>query len=280
MATRKKSLAFVAAASAALVLTTGCTVASPGPDETGILYDKGPLSNTEFNQCVGAGQRVFAGPFDGSYTYPAGQRHFVFSAAEDGRDREPYQAPTKDAVTVGVEGQMRFELTSDCDLLRQFHEKIGLRHKGDEGWQRVLRTYLDQPLARAVTEVTQEREWKNLYSDPKAKAEWEQAVMKRLPAYIEQAAGGAYFTNVSLTLQKPILPGELTDALQAAQTAKQQETAQQSRNAQIDVELESVRKLVDVLGADAYVAYRAVQDGKVQVLPIPQGSPVAVAGGK
>ena len=262
----------LAATLLAIPAIAACTVTNPNPDENGLVYNKGPVSDTTFDKCVEPGGKDFSSMFDASYTYPAGQRYFVFTSEETGRDRSPYQAPTRDAVTVGVEGQMRFELTSDCELLRQFHEKIGLRNKGDEGWQTVLRTYLDQPLNRAITEVTQERDWKSLYSDPKAKASWEKAVMDKLPAYIKQAAGGDYFTNISLTLQKPILPGDLTDALQAAQTAQQQKSAQESRNTQIDVELEAIRKLVEVLGADGYVAYKAVQEGKVQVLPIPQGA--------
>lgn len=275
-----KHVKVIAALAAITLIGTGCTVASPAPDENGLIYDKGPLSSTTFETCVNPGERTFAGPFDASYTYPAGQRYYVFTQAEDGRDREPYQAPTKDAVTVGIEGQVRFELTGDCDLLRQFHEKIGLRAQGDDGWDRVLRTYLDQPLARAITEVTQQRGWKDLYADPKAKAAWEAQVMELLPDYIEQAAGGDYFTNISLTLQKPILPDDLTNALQAAQTAQQQEQAQESRNSQIDVELESIRKLVEVLGPEGYVAHEAVKSGKITVLPIPAGSTLAVTGGK
>lgn len=270
---------FVAAGAIALMALTGCTVTNPNPDENGILYDKGPIRDTEFSTCVGPGEKKFSSPMDASYTYPAGQRHFVFSGTdEDPSDRKLYEAPTKDAVTVGVEGQMRFELTSDCELLKQFHEKIGLRHKGDEGWVRVLGTYLDQPLNRAITEVTQTMTWGDLYSKADAKAKWEQAVMEKLNTYINQTAGGDYFQNISLTLQKPILPVELTKALQAAQTAQQENIAQESRNKQVDTEAIAMQKLVDILGPEAYVTLKAVQDGKITVMPIPSGSSVAIPG--
>lgn len=269
---------YIAAGAIALMGLTGCTVTNPNPDENGILYDKGPIRDTEFAACVGPGEKKFSSLMDEGFTYPAGQRYFVFSSAETGSDRSPYEAPTKDAVTVGVEGQMRFELTGDCELLKQFHEKIGLRNKGDEGWQTILRTYLDQPLNRAVTEVTQSRDWKALYADPAAKGAWEKEVMAKLDDYITQAAGGEYFTNISLTLQKPILPEELTKALQSAQTAQQENEAQKSRNEQIDTEIMAIEKLVDILGPDAYVTYKAVQDGKITVMPIPQGTSVAVGG--
>lgn len=269
---------YIAAGAIALMGLTGCTVTNPNPDENGILYDKGPIRDTEFNSCVAPGEKKFSSLMDEKFTYPAGQRYFVFTNAESGRDRPAYDAPTKDAVTVGVEGQMRFELTSDCELLKQFHEKIGLRNKGDDGWNTILRTYLDQPLNRAITEVTQEREWQDLYANPKAKAEWEQAVLKKLDAYISQAAGGDYFTNIALTLQKPVLPEELTKALQAAQTAQQENIAQESRNKQIDTEMIAIQKLVDILGPEAYVTYKAVQEGKITVMPIPAGANVAIPG--
>lgn len=269
---------FIAAGAIAVMGLTGCTVTNPNPDENGILYDKGPIRDTEFNACISPGEKKFSSLMDEGFTYPAGQRYFVFSGAETGSDRSPYDAPTKDAVTVGVEGQMRFELTGDCELLKQFHEKIGLRNKGDEGWQTILRTYLDQPLNRAITEVTQTMTWQDLYSKADAKANWEKAVMEKLNVYVKQAAGGEYFQNISLTLQKPILPDELTKALQSAQTAQQENIAQQSRNEQIDTEIMAIEKLVDILGPQGYVTYKAVQDGKITVMPIPQGTPVAVGG--
>lgn len=269
----------VAALFAGVIGLSGCAVTNPNPDENGILYDKGPIRDTEFNSCVKPGEKKFSSLMDQGFTYPAGQRHFVFAGDNaEGVDRKRYDAPTKDAVTIGVEGQMRFELTGDCELLKQFHEKIGLRYQGDDGWLTILRTYLDQPLNRAITEVTQEREWQDLYANPKAKAEWEKAVMDKLSIYVEQASGGKYFTNISLTLQKPILPDELTKALQAAQTAQQENIAQESRNKQIDTEMIAIEKLVDILGPEAYVTYKAVQDGKIQVLPIPAGASVAIPG--
>lgn len=273
---------YIAAGAIALMGLTGCTVTNPNPDENGVLYDKGPIRDTEFAACVAPGEKKFSSLMDASYTYPAGQRHFVFQGKPEediaGRDRSLYEAPTEDAVTVGVEGQLRFELTGDCELLKQFHEKIGLRYQGDDGWTTILNTYLSQPLNRAITETTQGKEWKDLYSKPEVKAEWEKEVTEKLNVYVEQAAGGNYFTNIALTLQKPVLPDDLTKALQAAQTAQQENIAQESRNDQIDTEMLAIRKLVDILGPEAYVTYKAVQDGKIQVLPIPAGTAVAVGG--
>lgn len=274
-----KSSKALAAMAAGVIVLSGCAVTHPNPDENAVLYDKGPIRDTEFKTCVNPGERKFSSLMDQGYTYPNGQRHFVFEGDKgEGVDRKRFDAPTEDAVTVGIEGQMRFQLTNDCELLRQFHERIGLRHQGDDGWKQVLNIYLAQPLNRAITESTQEMEWAELYSNPGAKSRWEKSVMDKLETYIEQTAGGDYFTNISLTLQKPILPAQLVDALQAAQTAQQENIAQESRNKQIDTELLAIEKLVDILGPQAYVTYKAVQDGNIQVLPIPAGASVAVPG--
>lgn len=272
----------IAALAVGVIGLSGCTVTHQNPDENGVLYDAGPIRDTEFKTCVNPGERKFSSMMDEGFTYPNGQRHYVFAGTKDhpvpNVDGYQFDAPTEDAVTVGITGQMRFQLTNDCELLKQFHEKIGLRHQGDDGWGRILNTYLAQPLNRAITESTQEMEWAELYSNPGAKGRWEKSVMDKLNTYIEQAAGGDYFTNISLTLHKPILPEQLVDALQAAQTAQQENIAQESRNKQIDTELLAIEKLVDILGPEAYVTYKAVQDGKIQVLPIPAGASVAVPG--
>ena len=45
---------------------------------------------------------------------------------------------------------------------------------------------------------------------------------------------------------------------------------------QVQSELQSIKALVAVLGPDGYVAYQAIKDGKISVIPIPQGSSVVV----
>lgn len=278
----KKPIA-IATLIAAGMIATGCTVTAPAPDEAGIVYNAGPVAKTEFQSCVEPGGRDFSDPLDVKYLYPAGQRTLVFSHEGEngkGRDRASFSAPTKDQVNVTIDGQVRFRLNTDCDTLRKFHEAIGLKFQNDGkvDWTGILATYLEQPLNRAITEATQGFGWAEVYSDPAKKAEWEHKVKDLLPKFVEQAAGGKYFTDIDVTLQKPILPADLQKALEAAQTAAQQAKAQEQRNVQVDAELEAIRKLVAVLGQDGYIVYKAIQDGKVTVIPVPQGSPVVVPG--
>lgn len=78
-------------------------------------------------------------------------------------------------------------------MLQKFHEQIGLKFDaamdGDttsEGWRNMLGVYAYQPLRRAVNDATQGLTWKELYSDPAAKAKWEDQVNRLLPVYIKQ----------------------------------------------------------------------------------------------
>ena len=43
------------------------------------------------------------------------------------------------------------------------------------------------------------RTWKTLYADPKTKTEWEADVKAKLPVYVKQAMGGAYFDGFAPT---------------------------------------------------------------------------------
>lgn len=259
---------------AAALTLTACSTVQTEPDQQAIRYSNPPFGAKSFKECFGSSAYDMATINNDSYVYPAGQR--VYNA--NGSDGDTFNVTTKDGVTLTVEAAVRFELTNDCDTLRQFHEKIGLKTEAftDEGWRNVLTNYFRSPLNRALTDATQGMGWQEIYSNPEAKAQWEKQVQELLPRYIEQAVGGNYFTVQGVTLQKPTLPEELENALKDAEVAAQQARAQEQRNSQVTSELESIRELVDVLGADGYNVYQAIKDGKVTVLPIPQGTNITL----
>jgi hypothetical protein len=227
-------------------------------------------------------RELTGGLADQTFVYPAGQRTYVFSDNGAG-DTGPIVALTKDNIELTTTGVVRFDLTSDCEVLRQFHEQIALKDKAyiteeNEGWKKVLQTYLQASLQRAVNEATQEFNWKELYNDVNVKAAWEKKVSELLPRLVKQGMNGEYFANYSLTIQKPTLPADLLKALQDTQTAIEQNNAQKERNAQVQTEAESIKRLVDILGPEGYNTYQAIKDGKISIYPIPQGSGVIVGG--
>lgn len=253
---------------------SACSVVQTEPDQQAIRYSDPFFGAKSFKECFDASSYDIASPTNTNYIYPAGQR--VYNA--NGTDGDFFSVTTKDGVTLSVEAAVRFELTSDCDTLRQFHEKIGLKTEAftDTGWATVLNNYFRSPLNRALTDATQGMNWQDIYSNPESKASWEKEVQKLLPQYINQAVGGSYFEIQGVTLQKPTLPPELENALKDAEVAAQQARAQEQRNSQVTSELESIRELVDVLGADGYNVYQAIKDGKVSILPIPQGTNITI----
>lgn len=265
----RKTNAALLAIPVALVLT-GCSL-SPAPDQAGLIYDAGPLSKTSFQECVAPGARAFYGPADQEFTYPAGQRTYVFGTGDEA-DIDYIRVADRDGIDLGVAGQLRFTLNTDCDTLVQFHEKIGLKYDGGKDWSGILAVYLQQPLRKAITEATQGQTWRELYQDPKTKSAWEQAVKDALPAAINQATGGDYFTNIDLSLQKPVLPQALTDQLLATQRASEAAIAQEEENRRLELKAQGERALIDLYGADNYVILKAIEDGSIQILPVPQGA--------
>jgi len=261
------------------------TSISTEPDQQGLWYKAGPLTSTKFDHCVAPGNRELTGGLsDKTFVYPAGQRTFVFSADGAG-DTGPIVALTKDNIELTTSGVVRFDLTNDCEVLKTFHERIALKENAQmvdgetsEGWRKILQVYLQASLQRAVNEATQEFNWKELYNDVNVKASWEKKVGELLPRFVQQGMDGEYFSNYSLTIQKPILPEDLSNALQATQTAIEQNNAQKERNATIQTEAESIKRLVDILGPEGYNTYQAIKDGKITIYPIPQGSGLNVGG--
>lgn len=280
--------AAIAVTAATLAALTGCATASPAPDVDAIRYDSPPFSGTSFKECVQAGSYDMAAPWSGAdfFDYPAGQRTYTFTGDGKGADAAAIKANTRDGVEMTVAGVVGFRLNTTCDALKSFHENVGLKFNASmkdgqtsEGWAKMLDTYLGASVQRAVNDATQARTWQALYSDPATKTQWEADVKAKLPTYVKQAMGGDYLDGFAPTIQKPEIPQDLSDSLRAAQVAVQQNKAQKERNVQVTSELESIKALVKVLGTDGYVAYQAIKDGKINVLPIPQGSGVVVQPG-
>lgn len=250
-------------------------------DQAGLHYSAGPLSSTTYENCIQPSSRVWDGPADIHVAYPSGQRTYDFSSTSSVPDASPFVVASQDNQELTVSGVVSFYLNTDCDTLRDFHENIGNKFQAfmdgnttSQGWRDMLSVYLNQPLQRAMNEATQGRDWKGLYNDPVTKAEWEKQVSELLPQYIKQQTGKDYFINFSLTLQKPEPSAELLAALRDKQVAVEQNLAQAERNNTIQTEAESISQLVAILGVDGYNVYQAIKDGKVDVMPIPQGSSV------
>ncbi|GAA5053624.1 hypothetical protein HNP84_002823 [Thermocatellispora tengchongensis] len=284
--------AVVAAVLFGFVLS-GCSRVSTQPDEVLLHYAGGTFEAIKFERCINPSSgATLLGPGDTSYSYPYGQRTFDFSGSDDA-ESQVISVVSKDNVEMRVAGSATFTLNTDCKTLRQFHEKIGLKYgayldEDDDGWNRMLNFYFKQPLDRAMDAASQEFEWKKLFNDPTIKQQWEARVGQLARQFIKETSGGDYFCNpnyagsgdcgdVVLTIQKPEPPESLINALAAEQAAKAENAAQAQRNAKVRTELESIKDLVSVLGPQGAILWKAIQDGKVEVIPVPQNGSIEIS---
>ena len=270
---------------AATLALAGCSAADTAPDEVAVRYEGGTFDAQTFKRCHGPSVLEYGSPGDRVFTYPVGQRTFKFSL-DPGSDSPPLTVTAKGSVELVVSGLITFESNfADCATLRQFHEKIGRKYEAwtPEGWARMLGVYIKDPTDRAIDNAGLGFEWPQLYGNQESKAAWEAAAITAIqgtpesPGLVEQLAGGEFFTIKSIILQKPEVPQALKDALADAERAK------------IAAEAAETDKLAAANfpgGITAYLAYKqqeavnkAIAEGKVEVVPIPQGSPVIVAPG-
>jgi len=271
---------------AAAAVLAGCSSISTQADQVALHYSGGAIESSTFAGCVDPAKRDWAGPGDAFYVYPASQRNFVFSPAEDA-DGPAITFVTSDGIEMTVTGVANFDLNVDCTTLQVFHERIGNRyaaHTGD-GWNKMLDTYMGIPLDTAVDRAGQAYTYQELYFDPVKKAAWEKAVVESLPELVGRQTDGEeqFFKDFAITLAKPTPPEAVKDALveqQAAvakaNAAKAQADAQvAAAEAQIAVERANAAQIAEkikVLGLDGYLRAQAIEAG---INPYqPTGTPI------
>lgn len=278
-----RKIALLAAVGVAL---TGCSSMSTGPDQSGLQYGAGPIENTEFATCVAPGQREYGGIFDDFYAYPSGTRTFTF---DDPGDRAVIDVADEDGQPLTVAGILTFSLNTDCKVLQQFHERIGLKYGASEDgiaeWDELLNDYLGQPLRSAMRDAAAGYTWKELYSDAAKRSDWESKVMDLLPKYVTDLAQGDYFGKFTLLVQTPQPGGGLLKQIEEQNTQRERLNTIEAQKAAQTAEIEQMKQLVELLGPDGYILYRNQlrceqgADGCIPFLPVPQGGAINVTPG-
>ncbi|HEY3005911.1 MAG TPA: SPFH domain-containing protein, partial [Kribbellaceae bacterium] len=197
---------------------------------------------------------------------------------------------SKDNVRLGVRVQVYFTLNRGKDTLKTFHERIGLKTHAytGSGWEEMLQSYFRPQIDRALAAVGTEYNWAELYNNEAKKAQFQTAAAKEFTKLLPAAVGGDYFCGpsytganacgeLSFTIQKPTpLDKGIIDGLEAKQRAELAKQAQEQKNQQINVELQSVRAQVALLGAQGYLLKSAIESGKIQFMVIPQNGNVSI----
>lgn len=145
-----------------------------------------------------------------------------------------------------------------------------------EGWSALLRNYVGAAMDRATDNEALKYPWQKLYTDAPSKAQWERDVLAQLPKTLKTLTQGVDLMTInSVLLQKPGIQPDLMQGLTAKQAAE-------LRSEAAEVDKEAAANFPG--GIPGYQAYQqqqaineAIKSGKVQVLPVPQGSPVIVS---
>jgi hypothetical protein len=268
------------------------STASTGPDQVSLHYKGGAFSSKRFSDCIAPSNRVFDGPGDGHFAYPASQTNFVFDST--GGDGGPITFVTKDGIEMTVEGVANFLLNTSCEpitigdtrylggALQRFHELIGNRYLAfmteeglrSDGWRQMLGVYIARPLDTAIDRAGQNYTYAELYTDPIKKAAWEQSVLDQLPGLVDRQTDGdtQFFLNFAITLQKPEPPQSIKDelvkqqaAVAAARAAQAEAEAREAAVlAEVAVEQAQAQKIqtrVNVLGQQGYLQQYAIDHG-------------------
>ncbi|PWW63216.1 SPFH domain-containing protein [Actinokineospora spheciospongiae] len=277
------------------LLLAGCSIANPTSSEVSLQYGAGPFDSRKFVECETA--RDVSDVNDDHYYYPSGQRDFTFGDGE-GLDAAALTSTTQDSQEIKVTGTVKFTLNTDCaqftdptgkvwpgGKLQMFHELIAYKYEAaptdggeqmEEGWSELLRNYVGAALDRATDNEALKYPWQKLYTDTAAKAQWEKDVLEQLPDILRSLTQGVDLITInSVLLQKPGIQAALVQGLTEKQAAE-------LRGQAVEVDKQAAASFPG--GIVAYQQYQqqqavnqAIKDGKVQVLPVPQGSPVIVS---
>jgi hypothetical protein len=286
----KRALTVLAGATLTALAAAGCSTVNTAPDQIALHYSGGSFSSQTFKECISPGTRNVNGPGEHYFYYPTGQRTFKFSD-DAGSDSKPLTASTKDQQELVVKGTITFTLNTSCDKftdstgrewpggkLQKFNDTIGRKYSAyategnvepGDGWDQMLGVYIKDIADRAIDNEALKYGWESLYNDVSSKAKWEQDVIGAIPALVKAQAGEDFFTINNVVLQKPDISSALKEQLAAKQAA-----VLRGQAAQVD------QKTAESWpgGIAAYLAYqqqlainKAITDGKVQILPVPQG---------
>lgn len=284
---------------------SGCgTLAITSPDQVAIRYTGSDITYEaeRFVRCYGPTDQAERGGLgDHVYYYPAGQRTFKFASHNEngqqvldfGADAPAMTVTAAGGITLTVNGTVSFtpnfsnpDGSVNCENLRTFHEAFGRKFGAyliaddestptvDEslrGWREMLATYVKDPTDRAIDNASLGYDAFQLSTDPASKTAWEAAAVKGIPEVMKQQSGGEFFRVDSVVLQAPQLPPAMIDGQIAKQTAQQQADA----------------AVIAATAAGAcgpecqqyqlnQAVTKAINDGKVQVWPVPSGNGVVL----
>lgn len=301
-----KRLTIILAAFAAMLILSSCSnedgwTTTMEVNRIGLHYQDGSFETREFNKIIEPGSgRTVLGISDKIYKYPTDQRTYIIdgSPGEGDTDRaDSISAPSasedgETPIPFSFEVSVYFTLnTSDHDVLQEFHESIGLKTDAwtPEGWNQMLREYFRPQIERAFRTETPKYSKEELYADPEVLIELEESIGDGLKARIANAMGGDFFCgpgesetsacgDIKLNIKNPRPASGVVDGFNEVAEASLRVEAQRQETIRREEEARGIREVSDALAeaGPAYNVLRAIEEGTVEIMVIPDGTNVAV----
>ncbi|ALY07372.1 hypothetical protein SEA_WIGGLEWIGGLE_52 [Mycobacterium phage Wigglewiggle] len=259
----RKKIAAIALAAAAALPVVACSTSVPA-GVTAIKVEDYAFIPTDptVEGCIKPETNEF-NPIGGfkAYMYPARQISY------DALDTEGAEAPATVVVSnreapaeLKVPVTVTFDLTQDCELLKQFHRDFGTKYQGwlnddgttSQGWKDLLNYVVGQPLQNTLVSIAQKYEWRKIWNDEAVRVEFQNALRETLPKVSRDRTNGVdYFTNFQVTVMKPDpVDPTLKQAIIAEQQAIAQANATKAKGV-ADAEAAEAKADADVKAAEA-----------------------------
>jgi regulator of protease activity HflC (stomatin/prohibitin superfamily) len=244
------------------VSLSACSYASMGPGEQGVVQDGYWMIPTDpaLVGCI-APERSQNEITNEVYRYPA--RQISWDATGDpGSERGPYVvvSSAKAPADVNVPVVVTFDLTTDCEKLKQFHRDFGTKYSGwlnedgtvSLGWTELLNYVVGQPLQDTLNAVAQNYTWKEIWNDDSVRSKFRDALTKSLPGASKARTDNTeFFTNFQVTVLKPTpVNPELKAAIEREQAAVQNAQATQAQGV-AEANAKTAKAEADIKAAEA-----------------------------
>lgn len=284
-----KKLAVIGGVIAIAAALTGCTQHFTDPSMVALRYSGGLTEGGKFVECVDPGVKTVDN--DTYYNYPTTQREDVWDSARfnaddvagSSADQGDLQVTDKTGNTVGLKVKAVFTLNTDCDVLQEFHEKIGRTREAwfDEeskygsGWLWVMNNYIssavEEEAANYAVNYTVEELWLDPSVRDKLASDIEDNIQKAVNDRMEGKA--EFFKIGDISIINALPNAEFQELYQDRKNSQvRAQTAEANKQAQIAeaqasaavAEEQAKAKAAEISGyggPDAYLRWLAIQEG-------------------
>lgn len=256
-------------------------------DKYALSYGGGPTESRHFQGIYAPGTIRINGFLDKWYQYPAGVRNYVVSENEsenDSNEADAIQATSNDNVPIDWQLSVNFKL--NINLLRQFHEQVGLKFKAWEGggWDRMLQQTLRQQLISSLQSITRRYDVESLWSSGKVLDEVRKELGATLKDAVNSTLGNQYFCgpeyvytgedeeyecpDFSVIVKKPGIPKRVENAFQENRTSEILVKTRQNEVQQRAEEARAIKQIRSEL-SEEYVLLKAIEKGQIKFWVLP-----------